>query len=405
MRADKRRLALWGTIAAVVALGLVFAFRPQPVPVDVADVVRGTLVVTVDNEGRTRVHDIYTLSAPVTGRMRRIEAHVGDPVKKLETTLAEIEPIDAAFLDPRGEAQARADVRAAESAEALARAEVEQAQAELDFAHREFDRARELVAQGSMSQRDLDQAERSYRTRRAALATAQAALDRSAYLRDRARAQLVSPAERRGGEGDAACACVALRSPVDGQVLRLLQQSEGVVEAGAPVIEVGDPRDLEIAVDLLSSDAVRAQAGQRVIIDGWGGDRPLEGRVRLVEPFGFTKVSALGIEEQRVNVIVDLVSPRAEWARLAHGYQVDARIVLAERTDVLKVSLTALFRDGDRWAAFVDDAGRARLAHITLGENNGLEAEVAAGLTERDRVVLHPSDRVRDGVRIVPREP
>ena len=397
MHANLRRIVLWGALAGLIALGLALAFRPQPVAVDTAEVARGTLVVTVEDEGRTRVHDIYTLSAPVTGRMRRIEVHVGDPVTKLKTVLAEIEPIDPAFLDPRSEAQARADVRAAESAGALARAEVEQAQAELDFAHREFDRARALVQQGSISQRDLDQAERTYRTRRAALATAQAALDRSAYQLERARAQLVSPAERR--QDGPECACVALRSPVDGQVLQLLQQSEGVVEGGTPVIEVGDARDLEIAVDLLSSDAVKVQPGQRVIVDGWGGDHPLEGRVRLVEPFGFTKVSALGIEEQRVNVIVDIVSPRDEWARLAHGYQVDARIVLAERNDVLKVPLTALFRDGIEWAVFVDESARAKLTHVKLVESNGIEAEVT-GLAENERIVLHPSDRVREGVRI-----
>jgi HlyD family secretion protein len=401
MHANVRRLVFWGVPAGLLVIALVYAFRPQAIAVDVASVAHGTLVVTVEEEGRTRVHDVYSVSAPVTGRMRRIEAHVGDPVKKLETVLAQIEPIDPAFLDPRGEAQARADVRAAESAEQLARAEVDQAQAELDFAHREFDRARELVQQGSISQRDLDQAERGYRTRRAALATAQAALDRSVYQLERARAQLVSPVERRGVEE---CACVALRSPVDGQVLRLLQQSEGVVEAGTPVIEVGDPRDLEIAVDLLSADAVKVQAGQRVIIDGWGGDDSLEGRVRLVEPFGFTKVSALGIEEQRVNVIVDITSPRDAWTRLAHGYQVEARIVLAERKNVLKVPLTALFRDGPDWAVFVVDSGRAKLVRVTLGESNGIETEIATGLTEHERVVLHPSDRVRDRVRVVSRE-
>jgi HlyD family secretion protein len=190
MHATLRRFVFWGGLAVPIALGLALAFRPQAVPVDTTRIARGTLVVTVEDEGRTRVHDIYTLSAPVTGRMRRVEVHVGDPVRKLDTVLAEIEPIDSAFLDPRSEAQARADVRAAESAEALARAEVDQAQAELDFARREVDRARNLIQEGSISQRDLDQAERSYRTRRAALATAQAALDRSTYQLERARAQL-----------------------------------------------------------------------------------------------------------------------------------------------------------------------------------------------------------------------
>jgi HlyD family secretion protein len=333
--------------------------------------------------------------------MRRIDLHVGDPVVAAETVVAQIEPIDPAFLDPRSEAQARAEVRAAESAEKLARAAVEMAQAELDFAHREFDRARELIQKNTISQHDLDEAERAYRTRRAALLTAQAELDRNAYQLERARAQLMSPVETRRSTGE--CACIALRSPVNGQILQLIQQSEAVVAASMPLVEVGDPRDLEIAADLLSTDAVKVRAGQRVIIDGWGGPAPLEGRVRLVEPFGFTKVSALGIEEQRVNVIIDIVSPRDEWTRLAHGFQIDARIVLAERPDVLKVPLTALFRDGDDWAVFVVAGGRAALRHVTLGDRNGIEAEIADGLSAGESVVLHPSDRVADGVRVAPR--
>jgi len=401
MQAQMRRYSLWGVIAALIVIGLVFAFRPRAVLVDTAIASRGLLTVTVEDEGKTRVHDIYTLSAPVTGNMRRIELHVGDPVVALETVIAEIEPIDPSFLDPRSEAQARADVRAAESAEQLLRAEVEQAQAELDFARREFDRARELIQQGTISQRDLDEAERAYRTRKAALLTAQAALDRSAFQLERARAELLSPAETEARSGE--CACIALRSPVNGEILQLLEQSEGVVEASMPLVEVGDPRDLEVVVDLLSSDAVRVSPGQRVIIDNWGGDRALEGRVRLVEPFGFTKVSALGIEEQRVNVIVDITSPRDEWVRLAHGYQVDARIVLAEHENALKVPLTALFRDGDDWAVFVAVGGRAARRDVTLGARNGIDAEVTEGLAEDDRVILHPSDRVADGVRVTPR--
>jgi HlyD family secretion protein len=231
--------------------------------------------------------------------------------------------------------------------------------------------------------------------------TAQAELDRNAYQLERARAQLMSPAEARRTAGQ--CVCIALRSPVNGKILQLIQQSEAVVAASAPLVEVGDSRDLEIAADLLSADAVKVEAGQRVIIDGWGGPAPLEGRVRLVEPFGFTKVSALGIEEQRVNVIIDIVSPRDEWTRLAHGFQVDARIVLAERADVLKVPLTALFRDGSAWAVFAVAAGRAALHHVTLGERNGIEAEITEGLTAGEHVVLHPSDRVADGVRVAPR--
>jgi len=330
--------------------------------------------------------------------MRRIDLHVGDPVLARETIVAEIQPVDPSFLDPRSEAEAEANVRAAESSEMEARAEVEMAEAELDFARREFDRARELIGQELIAQSELDAAERSYRTQRAALLTAQAALDRRSYELERARAQLLSPIEaERTGED---CACIALRSPVDGAILQLLEQSEAVVMAGTPLVDIGNPRDLEVVVDLLSADAVRVEVGQRVIIDGWGGEQPLEGRVRIVEPYGYTKVSALGIEEQRVNVIVDITSPAVEWSRLAHGYQIDARIVLEEREGVLKIPLTALFRDGADWAVFVTDNGRARLRHVTTGARTGIEAEIEEGLEEGSSVILHPSDRVSDGVRV-----
>jgi HlyD family secretion protein len=401
MTATMRRIVLWAGLAGLIAIGLVFAFRPQAVSVDTTTVARGELLVTVDEEGKTRVHDIYVLSAPVTGRMRRIDADVGDPVVARQTVVAEIEPIAPAFLDPRGEAQAKADVNAAESASALARAEVDQAQADLDFAQRDYDRSRELIKEGTISQRELDEAERAYRTRRAALTTALAALDMRKFELQRARAQLVSPAETPDGSGQ--CACVSLRAPVDGRILQVLQQSENVVPAGTPLVEIGNPEDLEIVVDLLTTDAVKVQPGQRVIIADWGGSESLEGRVRLVEPFGFTKISALGIEEQRVNVIVDITSPRAQWARLAHGYQVEARIVLADEKSALKLPLTALFRDGEDWAVFVDDDGRARLRHVTLSRRTGTEAQILTGLAEGERVVLHPSDRVADGVRIMAR--
>jgi HlyD family secretion protein len=394
-----RRFVFWGALAASVAFGLGVAFWPRPVVVDIVAAERGTLVVTVDDEGETRVRDVYVVSTPVTGRMRRIELRAGDAVDAVDTVVAAIEPIDPAFLDPRSEAQARADVRAAESAEALARAEVDQAQAELDFADHELERARELMRQEMISQRELDDAERAYRTRRAGLNTALAGHEMRLFQLERARAELVSPAEGR----PAACACVALRSPVTGRILRVLQESEGVVAAGTPLVEVGDPRDLEIVVDLLSADAVKVEAGQRVIIEGWGGHKSLEGRVQLIEPFGFTKVSALGIEEQRVNVVIELTSPMEDWSRLAHGYQVDVKIVLSAGQDVLTLPLTALFRDGDAWAVFVDAGGRAELRRVEIGRRNGVSAEVVNGLANGERVVMHPSDRVADGVRIAAR--
>lgn len=398
MQAKWRRLIFWGVIAGLVLVGLIFAFRPETIRVDVSPVVRGTLQITVAEEGKTRVHDIYVISAPVMGRMRRIDLHVGDPVIALETIVAEIEPVDPSFLDPRTEAEAQANVRATESAEAEARAEVERAQAELDFARSEFDRAREMMQRELIAQSAVDEAERNFRTRRAASLTAQAALDRSIYELERARAQLLSPVETQLSRSE--CACIDLRSPVDGEILQLLEQSEIVVTAGTPLVELGDARDLEIVVDLLSADAVKVEAGQRVIIDNWGGDQVLEGRVRLVEPFGYTKISALGIEEQRVNVVVDIGSPRVEWERLAHGYQIDARIVLEERENVVKVPLTALFRNGSDWAVFVAESGRARLQQVTIGVRTDLEAMISSGLDEGEIVILHPSDRIADSVRI-----
>ncbi len=401
MTVQTRRMVFWGTLVAAVLLGLAFAFRPRAVIVDMVTADRGELVITVDDEGETRVHDVYVLSAPVAGHMRRIDLHAGDPVTALETVVAEVQPIDPAFLDPRTEAQARADVRAAQSARELAQAEVEQARAELEFAEREHNRATTLIKDGTISQRDLDTAERNKRMTTAALATAIAALDVRSYELERARAALVSPTQTAGSSDD--CDCIAIRSPVHGRVLRILQQSEAVVAAGSPLIEIGNPRNLEIVADLLSPDAVKVEPGQRVIIERWGGDAPLAGRVRLVEPSGYTKISALGIEEQRVNVVIDLASDESEWQRLAHGYQVDVRIVLWESDDTLVLPLLALFRQGPDWSVFVEADGRAELRKVQIGRRNSLDAEVLGGLEAGERVVLYPGDRVSAGVRIAER--
>lgn len=391
----------WIPVATAIALGLAWAFAPRPVVVDLHVVQRGPLVVTVDEEGETRVHDVFGLSAPVAGHLLRIEAHVGDPVVAGDTVLARIEPLEPAFLDPRSETQARAAVQAAESALELARAEIEEARAEFEFAKTEFERARELKKSGTISERESDEAQRRYRAATAALATAEAAVQVRASELERARAELLGPAEARelGGRSGS----IAVRAPRGGSVLRIPNESERVVAAGELLVEIGDPADLEIVVDFLSTDAVKVQAGQRVLIERWGLDRTIEGRVRRVEPYGFTKVSALGIEEQRVNVIVDFTSPRDQWERLGHGYQVEARVVLWEGESVVRVPLTALFRDGEEWALFVDDGGRAELRRVGVGHRNTAYAEITRGLEAGEVVVLHPSDRVTDGVRIASR--
>jgi HlyD family secretion protein len=398
--ANQKRIVVWSIIVGIVAIGLVLSFRPRPVMVDLVAVEPGPLRVTLDEEGETRVHDVYTLSAPVAGRVQRIDRHVGDPVIANETVLARIEPGDPSFLDPRSEAQARAAIQAAEAARDLAAAAVKDAEAQYEFARAEFARMQELVKDGSVSKRDLDTAERDHKARRAGLDTARAALQMRNYELEVARAQLVSPLETQGSRE--VCDCIPITAPVSGRVLQIEDRSERVVREGEVLMQIGNPNDLEIVVDYLSMDAVRIEAGQRVIIDNWGGAEPLAGRVRLVEPYGFLKISALGIEEQRVNVIIDFEGEQ-ERERLGHGYQVETRVVLWEADEVLAVPLTALFRDGDRWALFVAEDGRARLRHAEVGQKNGIVAEIRQGLEAGEQVVVHPSDRVTDDVRIARR--
>jgi HlyD family secretion protein len=397
MTANQKRFAIWLAIAASIAAALVFAFLPKPVLVDLVEVRPGPMVVTLDEEGETRVHDIYTLSAPIAGRVLRIDWHVGDPVVANESVLARIEPADSSLLDPRSEAQARATIQAAEAARDLAEAAVADAEAQHEYARLEYARMQDLIVEGSISRRDLDGAQRDYRASRAGLDSARAALQMRTYELEVARAQLVSPAGARAVRGE--CECVPIVSPVSGSILQIPNQSERVVRQGDTLLQIGNPADLEIVVDYLSNDAVQIEAGQRVIIDNWGGGRPLDGRVRLVEPYGFRKVSALGIEEQRVNVVIDFIDAEGR-ERLGHGYQLETRVVLWSSQDALTVPLTALFRDGEAWAVFIDSSGRARLRHVTIGRRDGVVAEVLDGLDAGTRVIAHPSDRVSEGVRI-----
>lgn len=400
MTANTKRIIIWSVIVATVVIALALSFAPRPVMVDLVDVQPGSLVVTLDEEGETRVHDVYMLSAPVAGRVQRIDRHVGDPVIANETVLAQIEPGDPSFLDPRSEAQARASIQAAEAARDLAAAAVKDAEAQYEFARAEYARMQELVVEGSVSRRDLDSAERDYKARRAGLDTARAALQVRSYELEVARAQLVSPLQTQGAQAN--CDCIPITAPVSGRILQIVDRSERVVREGDMLMQIGDPRDLEIVVDYLSMDAVKIESGQRVIIDNWGGAARLEGRVRLVEPFGFLKVSALGIEEQRVNVIIDFADEGGR-ERLGHGYQVETRVVLWEIDEALTVPLTALFRDGDNWAMFVEEDGRAQLRRVETGQQNGVVAEVVEGLEAGERVIAHPSDRVADGTRIASR--
>ena len=401
MIANHKRLTFWAAIVVLVVVGLLIAFWPRALAVDLATVASGPMVLTVGDEGETRIVDVFVVSAPLTGQPRRIEAEPGDPVVASETIVAEIEPTEPDLLDPRTEAEAEAQLSAAVSGESLARAEFEKAVAEQQFADSELKRARELARNGTISERDLEAAERAFKTSRAAIGVAQANMQVRKYELERARALLMSPVEMESRR--ALCACVSITSPVDGQVLRVLRESEGFVRAGEGLIEIGNPNRMEIIVDLLSIDAVKVRPGQHAYIENWGGDVPLRARVRLVEPFGFTKVSALGIEEQRVYVVLELDSPRDEWEQLGHGYQVDVRVILWEDSNALKVPLTALFRDGDDWALFVQENGRSQRRPVEVGYRTASEAQIISGLTDGEVIVVYPGEGVDDGVRITAR--
>jgi HlyD family secretion protein len=409
MRAGRRRL-VWAAAATAAVLALWWLWRPRPIAVDVATVTRGPLVVTVDEEGETRVRQRYVVAAPTSGRLVRIDLDEGDPLAAGEA-VARIEP---APLGPRALATAQARLEAAEASERAAAARLGRAQAALVQARRDAARAEQLHSAGTIS----DDAREKARLAETSVAReheeAGHAVDAARHEIEAARAQLIAaggvaadPGPDAAGEGEAGdgpCAgavpCVEARAPVAGRVLRVLEKSERVVLAGTPLVEIGDPADIEIVSDLLSRDAVRVAAGARVLVDDWGGPGALEARVRRVEPSGFTKVSALGVEEQRVNVVADLVAPEP---RLGDGFRVEVRIVVWEGEDVVQVPASALFRVGAEWAVFAVEGGRARQRIVRVGQQATFEAEVREGLAEGELVVLHPSDRLRDGVRVTPR--
>ena len=401
MKANHKRKLLWATIIALLAIGLIVSFWPRAILVDLQPAEVGRMMLTVGDEGETRVVDVYVVSAPVTGRLRRIETEPGDAVIAGETIIAEVEPQESQLLDPRTEAEAEAQLSAAKSAASLAQAELEKAAAELRFAESGLRRAGELAAKGTISERDFEVAERAFNTNRAAMRVAQANMQVRQFELERARAQVMSPEEI--ATLREACKCIDIKSPVDGQVLRVLRESEGFVRAGEGLIEIGNPERLEIVVDLLSTDAVKIKAGNSALIENWGGAAPLNARVRRVEPFGFTKISALGIEEQRVNVLLDIVSPHTDWQALGHGYQVDVRVVLWQKEQALRVPLTALFRIGEDWALFVEQNGRATQRLIEVGHVTSKYAEVVSGLVEGEKIVVYPGRGIEQGTKIAGR--
>ena len=393
-----KRILLWSVPVLALTLSLFLLFRPRAELVDIVQIDTGPMLVTIDEEGETRTREVFTISAPVTGRLLRPLLKVGDNVVAGETVVAEIEPSDPAFLDPRSLAESEAARNAAAAALDLATAELKRVEAERDFAFAEVERARQLYQKGTVPKQRVDDAERAAQATEAAVDAATANLSVQVFELNRAEARLITPAQVSSNRQP--CECISLKSPVTGRVLRVLLKSETVVAPGVALLELGDPQDLEVIADLISVDAVKIAPGQRAIIEQWGGEQPLEARVRVVEPLAFTKVSALGIEEQRVNVIMDLVDPPDQRPTLGHGYRVNVRIVVWEGEDVLTVPLTALFRRDSGWAIFVDQDGAAVIRNVDIGRTQGLDVEVLSGLEAGERIVRHPSDRLTDGVRI-----
>lgn len=395
-----KRFPLWLLLAALGTLLLLgWALRPRAIRVDTAAVIRGPLTVEVAEEGRTRIRQRYVISAPLAGRLLRVTLRPGDAVEAGQTVVATLEPAESALLDPRTLAQAEARVKAAEAEQARTSPLLQRAQSEHAYARTDLERARGLHAQAGLSHQELDAAERREAAAAAELRSAEFAQRIADYEVELARAALISPDARTPG-GDVRR---PLRAPISGRVLRVFEESATVVPAGARLVEIGDPSDLEVVIETLSTDAVRIPFGARVRVEQWGGNDALSARVRVIEPSGFTKVSALGVEEQRVNVIADLTTPTEHRRTLGDGFRVEARIVVDEAAAVLKVPVAALFRQNDRWAVFVTEAGRARLRTVDLGRRNDQDAEVLGGLSDADVVVLHPGDSVREGRRLRPR--
>ncbi len=392
-----RRLLYWLIGLSLVGAASYFSLRPRPVLVDVATVATGPMDVRVEEDGKTRIRERYVVSTPLTGRLLRITLEVGDLVTAGQTVLARMQPTDPDFLDPRALAQARARVSAAEQRLQAAKAELAKAEAEVNYAETEMGRVRNLRNKNAASQSEFEAADLAFRLRTEEAKSAGFAVDIAEYELEleRAALMLTDPDQEQDSEME-----LAIKAPIDGRVLRIAQESSTVVTAGSPLLEIGDPSDLEVVADLLSRDAVKVSPGDEVFLRHWGGDRDLRGRVRLVEPSGFTKVSALGVEEQRVNVVIDLIDPPDSRTELGDGFRVDSEIVVWQSNSSLQVPTSALFRVDGQWHVFKVNSTHAHLTPVKIGQNNGVSAEVIEGLEQGSVVITHPSDAVEDGVAV-----
>ena len=388
------RRALGVLFAVALATALALAARPHPVAVDIATARRGPMQITIDEAGRTRVRDRYVVLAPLGGDLARITLRPGDAVER-GTVIARIVPQTPTLLDPRSRAEATARLGTARSGARQAQANAVRTELALEHAQVDAGRVKRLAESGSVGSEEAVNAEFEVRLKTQELASARFGVETAAHEVEMASAAL-------GRYGDAARAREAfeIASPIAGRVLRVHQSSGGMVSPSAQLLELGDPTELEAVVDVLTEDAVRIPPRARVTFDRWGGPWPLAAHVRVVEPSAFTRLSALGVDEQRVSVVIDFDEPLARRAALGDGFRVESHIVTWQRDDLLAVPSSATFRQGDGWAAFVVVEGRARLRAVQIGRRSAAEVEVESGLSEGDRVVVHPSDKVEDGVRV-----
>ena len=384
------------TVGVLVTLALVYGFMPKPVTVDAVTARRGLLRVTVEEEGRTRVKDRFVVSAPVPGYLRRIDLEVGDAVSKGQQ-IAVLESLRSTVLDPRSRAEAEASAASAEAVLGAAKEKARAATADAEYARERNIRMKKLSEGGFISRDDLEQSDSEAKKAEATRLSAEAAVTAAQADLERAQSVLRYSAAEHTQSNEKA---VVVRAPVSGRVLKLHRESEGVVNSGDPLVDIGNPRLLEVKAEVLSADAVKIRKNTPVVFERWGGDKPLSGRVRVVEPAGFTKISSLGVEEQRVLVIVDFTSPVEVWEGLGDAYRLDTSFIIWEGKDVLQAPASALFRKGEDWALFAIENKRARLRTVEVGHRNGLSAEILSGLKEGEMIVAHPDDQIKDGARV-----
>jgi len=410
MPANWTKRIIGAAALAAIAGGLAWFAWPRPVLVDLATVANGPIEVTADDDGKTHVRHVYTVSAPIAGKVLRIShplgeqgpsLHVGDEVVANKTVVALMQPTLPGFIDVRSRDQLQAEVTAADAAIQQQEAEVQRIQAALDFSRTEFQRAQTLARTQTISAQAFDKAKFDVATNEAALASAKAQVDMRRAVRASLVARLMDPANA-APSAEPTC-CVRVLAPASGRVLKIIQDSEAAVLPGSPLVDIGNPLDLEIVADLLSTDAVQVKVGAPVRIDGWGGPA-IRGKVVRVDPSGFLKTSALGIEEQRVRVTIDFVDPPEMWSQLGHDYRVVVHVTTWGATDALTIPVSALFRKGDQWAVFANENGRARTTLVQNGHRNNRVAEVISGLAVGNSVIVHPSDRIEDGSRVAQRD-